>query len=140
MVIVTTPALNAQKVAARVADMGRKNYLRIVGVIENMTEFVAPDGTTHNLFGAGGGEQLAADIGAPLLGSVPIEPIVSEGGDRGAPAVLGEGPAAEALRAIATSIAEEYVPPTEMAGCSARMLDAAMAALDALDGGDAATA
>ena len=140
MVIVTTPALNAQKVAARVADMGRKNYLRIVGVIENMTEFVAPDGTTHNLFGAGGGEQLAADIGAPLLGSVPIEPIVSEGGDRGEPAVLGEGPAAEALRAIATSIAEEYVPPTEMAGCSARMLDAAMAALDALDGGDAATA
>ena len=139
MIIVTTPALNAQKVAARVADMGRKNYLRIVGVIENMSEFVAPDGSRHPIFGAGGGAQLAADVGAPMLGSVPIESIVSEGGDRGEPAVLGEGAAAEALRAIATLVAEEYVPPVEMAGCSARMLDAAMAALDALDE-DATTA
>ena len=133
MVIITTPAINAQKVAARVADMGRKNYLRIVGVIENMTEFVAPDGSRHALFGAGGGEQLADDIGAPLLGRVPIEPIVSEGGDTGEPASLGDGAAADVLRPIATAIAEEYVPPMEMAGCSARMLDAAMAALDDLD-------
>lgn len=133
MVIITTPALNAQKVAARVADMGRKNYLRIVGVIENMTEFVAPDGSRHALFGAGGGQQLADDIGAPLLGSIPIESIVSAGGDTGEPASLGEGDAADVLRAIATAIAEEYVPPMEMAGCSARMLDAAIAALDQLD-------
>jgi len=133
MVIVTTPALNAQKVAARVADMGRKNYLRIVGVIENMTEFVAPDGSRHPLFGAGGGQQLADDIGAPLLGRVPIEPVVSEGGDIGEPASLGDGAAGAELRMIATAIAEEYVPPIEMAGCSARMLDAAMAALDELD-------
>ncbi len=137
MVIITTPALNAQKVAARVADMGRKNYLRIVGVIENMTEFVAPDGSRHPLFGAGGGAQLADDIGAPLLGRVPIEPIVSEGGDTGEPASLGDGAAADELRAIATAIAEEYVPPVEMAGCSARMLDAAMAALDELDRSEA---
>ncbi len=133
MVVVTTPALNAQKVAARVVDMGRKNYLRIVGVIENMTEFIAPDGSAHRLFGAGGGSQLAADVGAPLLGRVPIESAVSEGGDIGEPAVLGSGAAADEFRAIATAIAEEWVPPTEMAGCSARMLDAAMAALDALD-------
>ena len=127
MIIVTTPALNAQKVAARVADMGRKNYLRIVGVIENMSEFVAPDGSHHPIFGAGGGRQLADDIGAPLLGRVPIEAVVSEGGDTGEPAVLGTGAAAEALRSIATALAEELVPPVEMAGCSARMLDAAMA-------------
>ena len=133
MAIITTPALNAQKVAARVADMGRKNYLRIVGVIENMTEFVAPDGSRHALFGAGGGQQLADDIGVPLLGSVPIEPSVSAGGDTGEPASLGEGDAADVLRGIATAIAEEYVPPIEMAGCSARMLDAAVAALDQLD-------
>ena len=133
MLIVTTPAGNAQKVAARVADMGRKNYLRIVGVIENMTSFVAPDGSEHNLFGSGGGQQLADDVGVPLLGSVPIEAEVSVGGDRGSPAVLRSGAAAEALRAIAQAIAEEYVPPVEMAGCSARMLEAAMAALDELD-------
>jgi ATP-binding protein involved in chromosome partitioning len=133
MIIVTTPAGNAQKVAARVADMGRKNYLRIVGVIENMTEFVAPDGSRHTLFGAGGGAALAADIGVPLLGEVPIEPEVSEGGDIGEPAVLGNSAAADTLRAIARAIAEEHVPPIEMAGCSARMLDAAVAALDQLD-------
>ena len=133
MLIVTTPARNAQKVAARVADMGRKNYLRIVGVIENMTSFVAPDGSEHALFGSGGGQQLADDVGIPLLGSVPIEAEVSIGGDCGSPAVLGSGAAAEALRAIAEAIAEEYVPPVEMAGCSARMLEAAMAALDELD-------
>jgi len=133
MLIVTTPAGNAQKVAARVADMGRKNYLRIVGVIENMTSFVAPDGSEHNLFGSGGGQQLADDVGVPLLGSVPIEAEVSSGGDSGSPAVLGSGAASEAIKAIAQAIAEEYVPPVEMAGCSARMLEAAMAALDELD-------
>ena len=139
MLIVTTPALNAQKVAARVADMGAKNYLRIVGVIENMSEFVAPDGSRHSLFGEGGGQQLADDIGAPLLGRVPIEPAVSVNGDQGDPAALGETPAAEQLRAIARVLAEEYVPPVEMAGCSARMLDAAMAALDALDENESST-
>jgi len=133
MIIVTTPAGNAQKVAARVADMGRKNYLRIVGVIENMSEFVAPDGSRHALFGSGGGAALAADIGVPLLGSVPIEPKISLGGDCGEPAVLGDGAAAETLRSIARAITEEHVPPVEMAGCSARMLDAAVAALDELD-------
>lgn len=133
MIIVTTPAGNAQKVAARVADMGRKNYLRIVGVIENMSEFVAPDGSRHALFGRGGGQALADDIGVPLLGAVPIEPGVSEGGDTGEPAVLSEGPAAEVIRSIARAIAEEHVPPVEMAGCSARMLDAAVAALDGID-------
>ncbi len=133
MLIVTTPAGNAQKVAARVADMGRKNYLRIVGVIENMTSFVAPDGSQHALFGSGGGQQLADDVGVPLLGSVPIEAEVSVGGDSGSPAVLGSSPAADAIRAIAAAIAEEYIPPVEMAGCSARMLEAAMAALDELD-------
>jgi ATP-binding protein involved in chromosome partitioning len=133
MIIVTTPAGNAQKVAARVADMGRKNYLRIVGVIENMSEFVAPDGSRHALFGSGGGQALADDIGVPLLGSVPIESGVSEGGDIGEPAVLRDGPAAEVIRSIARAISEEHVPPVEMAGCSARMLDAAMAALDGVD-------
>ena len=133
MIIVTTPALAAQKVAARVADMGRKNYLRIVGVIENMSEFVTDDGRTHAVFGSGGGEQLATEIGAPLLGRIPIEAAVSAGGDEGEPASLGSGPAADEFRQIAAAIAEEHVPPVEMAGCSARLLDAVTAALDAVD-------
>ena len=69
----------------------------------------------------------------PLLGQIPLEAAVSRGGDIGEPVVLGDGPAADAFRAIAEIILTEAIPPAEMAGCSARMLDAAVAALDALD-------
>ncbi len=137
MIIVTTPAVAAQKVAARVADMGRKNYLRIVGVVENMSYLVTPDGGHQPVFGSGGGEALAAEIGAPLLGHVPLDPAVAEGSDLGEPAVLGAGVAAKELKSVALALSEEHVPPVEMAGCSARMLDAAVAALDALDAADA---
>ena len=133
MIIVTTPAVSAQKVAIRAATMARKSYLRIVGVIENMTSFRCDHGEEYALFGAGGGETLARDAGVPLLGQIPIEGSVAAGGDAGEPIVLGDGPAAEAFRAIADRIVDEAVPPVEMAGCSARMLDAAVAALDELD-------
>ena len=133
MIIVTTPTVAAQKVAARVADMGRKNYLRIVGVVENMSYLVTPDGEHQAVFGSGGGEALAAEIGAPLLGRIPLDPAVAEGSDLGEPAVLGASVAAKALKSVALALSEEHVPPVEMAGCSARMLDAAVAALDALD-------
>ena len=133
MIIVTTPTVAAQKVAARVADMGRKNYLRVVGVVENMSYLVTPDGEHQAVFGAGGGEALATEIGAPLLGCIPLDPAVAEGSDLGEPAVLGTGVAAKELKSVALALSEEHVPPVEMAGCSARMLDAAVAALDALD-------
>ena len=73
MLVVTTPALAAQKVATRVADMARRTYLKVVGVVENMSEFVAPDGQRFALFGSGGGA-LAQEIGAPLVASIPLEP------------------------------------------------------------------
>jgi ATP-binding protein involved in chromosome partitioning len=133
MIIVTTPAKSAQKVAGRAANMGRNNYLRIAGVIENMSAFVNEAGTVYELFGSGGGAHLALDVGVPLLGSVPIDAAVAQGGDHGSPVVLGDGPAAEAFRAIVAVIVEDAVPPVAMAGCSARMLDAALAALDAVD-------
>ncbi len=137
MIIVTTPAVAAQKVAARVADMGRKNYLRIVGVVENMSYLVTPDGEQQPVFGSGGGEALATEIGVPLLGCVPLDPAVAEGSDLGEPAVLGAGVAAKALKSVALALSEEHVPPVEMAGCSARMLDAAAAALDAAEAAEA---
>jgi len=130
VVIVTTPALAAQKVAVRAASMARKNYLRIAGVIENMSAFTCDHGTGYALFGEGGGEACAREAGAPLLGSVPLEPSVAAGGDTGVPVALSDGPAAEAFRAIAARIAEEAIPPITMAGCSARMLKAALEALD----------
>jgi ATP-binding protein involved in chromosome partitioning len=138
MLIVTTPALAAQKVAARVATMGRKSHLRIVGVIENMSAFVADDGRSYAIFGEGGGADLAAGIGVPLLGRIPIDGAVVAGGDAGEPVVTGVGPAADAYAALVRLLVDEAVPPVDLAGCSARILAAAEAALEAaVDGGDA---
>ncbi len=130
MIVVTTPARSAQKVAVRAVNMARKSYLRVVGVIENMSTFTCDHGTSYELFGSGGGAELAASAGIPLLGQVPIEPAVASGGDEGVPAVTGSGPAAQAFQAIADLLVEEYVPPVDMEGCSARLLNAAIAALD----------
>ncbi len=127
MLVVTTPAKAAQKVASRVADMARRSYLKVLGVVENMSVFVAPDGSEHAIFGSGGGRRLAAMTGAPLVGSVPIEAAVSEGGDAGAPVVLAapDSPAAQAITAIADRIVTELLPPVEMAGCTARIFELA---------------
>ena len=133
LIVVTTPAVGAQKVAARAVTMARKSHLRVAGVIENMSAFIAPDGVEYPLFGRGGGETLALDAGVPLIGSIPLEAAVSIGGDLGKPVALGDGPAAAAFAAIARRISTEVAPPVEMAGCTARMLDLAAQALDAYD-------
>lgn len=130
VIVVTTPAVAAQKVAARAVSMARKSFLRVAGVIENMTAFHCDHGESYALFGSGGGEALSDDAGVPLIGQIPLEPGVSTGGDTGEPAVLGEGPAAEAFRSIAERLVTEAVPPAEMAGCSAHMLDAMIAAVE----------
>ena len=134
MLVVTTPAKNAQRVAARVADMARRSYLKVLGVVENMSEFVAPDGSRHAIFGSGGGKRLAALTGAPLIGQIPIEPAVSIAGDEGRPVVLAEpdGPAATEFRRIARLIVDELLPPVEMAGCTARILELATQAASQL--------
>ena len=125
MLVVTTPARAAQKVAARVADMARRSYMKVVGVVENMSELVLPDGSRHIVFGEGGGAALAEEIDAPLVARIPLEAAVSAGGDVGKPVVLShpDGEAAQAFAALATRIADELLPPIEMAGCSARLLD-----------------
>ncbi len=133
LIVVTTPALAAQKVAARAADMARRSFLRVVGVIENMSSFSCEHGTSYALFGEGGGQALADEIGAPLLGRVPLEPAVARGGDAGRPVVLADpaSPAAAEFRSIARRLIDEVVPPVNMAGCSARLLAQVAAALDA---------
>jgi len=134
LLIVTTPALAAQKVAARAADMARRSFLRVCGVIENMSAFTCEHGESYALFGEGGGQALADEVGVALLGRIPIEPAVAAGGDTGQPVALaGTGPAADEFRRIARLIIDEVAPPTNMAGCSARMLDMVAAALDAAD-------
>jgi ATP-binding protein involved in chromosome partitioning len=134
MLVVTTPARAAQQVAVRVADMARRSHLHVAGVIENMSELALPDGQRIAVFGSGGGAALAERTGAPLVGRIPLEPAVGEGGDTGAPVSLaGTGPAAEAFRDLAARIATELLPPLDMAGCTARILEAAAAALHARD-------
>jgi ATP-binding protein involved in chromosome partitioning len=130
LVIVTTPAVSAQKVAIRAADMARRSFLRVAGVIENMSNFTCEHGSTYALFGEGGGAALAREIGVDLLGQVPIENAVAHGSDTGEPVALaGVSPAAEAFRDIAKKIIAATVPAGEMAGCSARLLESVDVAL-----------
>jgi ATP-binding protein involved in chromosome partitioning len=124
VIVVTTPPVAAQKVAARTADMARKGYLRVAGVIENMSDFTCDHGTTYALFGSGGGARLAAEVGVPLIGQIPLHPAVAAGGDAGTPVALDQGhPLAEVFDRIAESMITTIAPVVAMEGCSARLLD-----------------
>ncbi|MHB8649043.1 MAG: Mrp/NBP35 family ATP-binding protein [Gaiellaceae bacterium] len=103
VVVVTTPQKLAQDVASRAAAMARKTNMRLVGVIENMT---------GEAFGYGGGELLAGELGVPLLGSVPLDPLLREQGDLGEPIVAShpESETAQAIVAIAEAIAARREP------------------------------
>lgn len=121
LLIVTTPAVSAQKVAIRAADMARRSFLRVAGVIENMSEFTCDHGESYALFGTGGGQTLADEVGVELLGQIPIEPAVAAGGDNGEPLVLtSSSEAARVFSAIAARIIADTPEVEEMAGCSAR--------------------
>lgn len=107
MVIVTTPQLAAQRVAQRAAAMARRVNLPVVGVIENMSWFVAPDtGARYEVFSGGGGGALAAELGVALLGQVPLESSVAQAGDAGLPVVAArpESAAAAALERAARMV------------------------------------
>jgi ATP-binding protein involved in chromosome partitioning len=101
VVVVTTPHAAAQQVAVRAAQMAVKTNLRLLGVAENMSRLV---GTGQGLFGSGGGDALAAELGKPVLGRIPFDPDLGVYCDRGEPMVLAE-PEAEVSRAI-TELAE----------------------------------
>ena len=80
VIVVTTPQAAAERVAQRAAYAARKLKLAVRGVVENMSWFTADDGTRYELFGAGGGAQLAQDLGVPLLGQVPFLPALARAG------------------------------------------------------------
>jgi ATP-binding protein involved in chromosome partitioning len=94
--VVTTPQPAAQQVAVRAAQMAQKTGMRIVGVVENMS-YLAGDG--QELFGSGGGQALADEIGVPLLARIPLDPVLREAADTGAP-ILEADPDSEAAEAI----------------------------------------
>jgi ATP-binding protein involved in chromosome partitioning len=107
IIVVTTPQAAAQRVAQRSAFAARRLKLSVRGVVENMSWFTGDDGTRYELFGAGGGDTLAADLGIPLLGKVPLVTAVRQGADEGKPivAVDPQSDTAQAFIAIADRLA-----------------------------------
>jgi ATP-binding protein involved in chromosome partitioning len=122
MVVVTTPQRAAQKVAVRVADMARRSHMPIVGVIENMAGLACECGRVHDVFGSGGGAELAGDLGVPLIASIPLDPEVVPGGDHGVPVVTttGGSAAGAALREAAETLTR-LLPPADMETCTGRI-------------------
>ncbi|MGH9215381.1 MAG: Mrp/NBP35 family ATP-binding protein [Acidimicrobiales bacterium] len=100
VLVVTTPQPAAQRVAQRAAFMSQKVNLEVKGVIENMSWFTGDDGKRYELFGAGGGEELATRLGVPLIGQVPLVPELRAGADAGSPIVASD-PDSEAARVFA---------------------------------------
>jgi ATP-binding protein involved in chromosome partitioning len=114
VVMVTTPQDVSTSDVRRAIKMFEKVNTRVLGIVENMSGFVCPCcGTTYDLFGKGGGQQLSSETNLPLLGQVPLEPQVREGGDAGAPIVLSapESGAGSALRRVAERVARELDSP-----------------------------
>jgi ATP-binding protein involved in chromosome partitioning len=134
MLVVTTPPLAAQKVAARAADMARKGYLRVAGVIENMSDFTCEHGTTYALFGSGGGTRLAHGLGVPMIGSIPLHPDLAAAGDAGTPVAAGNSELTSIFAELARVVAEEVAPLLETSSCSARLVERVKAAVTAGDG------
>src|SRR5690606_17803157 len=113
ILVVTTPQQAAAEVAERAGAIALQTHQRIAGVIENMSWLELPDGTRQEIFGSGGGQvvadSLSRSIGAtvPLLGQIPLDTTLREGGDSGMPVVLGAPDSASgvALRGIAKGLA-----------------------------------
>jgi len=109
-VMVTTPQEVALADVRRALRMFETVNVPVLGVVENMSYFVAPDtGTRYNIFGEGGGQRLADAYSVPFLGAVPIGIEVREGGDSGVPVVVShpESPQAEAFRRVAEEVARQ---------------------------------
>jgi len=106
MLIVTTPQPAAQTVARRAAEMAAKVDLELLGVVENMSGFTAPDGQRFTIFGEGGGQLLADELDVPLVGKIPLSEELREHADAGTPLVLEnpDAPAAQAIREAAHGI------------------------------------
>jgi ATP-binding protein involved in chromosome partitioning len=93
-----------------------------------MSAFNCDHGERYEVFGSGGGQRLADEIGAPLLASIPLEPAVARGGDRGEPAALDQTtPAGTAFTGLVDAVVK-LCPVLEMTTCSARLLEAIEAA------------
>ena len=122
LVVVTTPQLSAQKVATRVADMAKRSFIPLLGVVENMSYFESGDGNKYNIFGKGGGDELSQKFGIPLLSKIPIsEDSVGES-ENGTPILLQkkETPTKEAMQDLVNTIIK-VLPPVSDETCTGRL-------------------
>ncbi|CAN5366276.1 iron-sulfur cluster carrier protein ApbC [soil metagenome] len=110
VVIVTTPHHVAANIAGKSVQLFKRLNSPIMGVVENMAGFVCPScGETHQIFAGTTGEQMASELKIPYLGSIPLDPIVSDAGDRGVPAIISnaERPQAQCFKEIAGRVAQQ---------------------------------
>jgi ATP-binding protein involved in chromosome partitioning len=122
LIVVTTPQLMAQKVATRVADMAKRSFIPLLGVIENMSYFENNEGKKYNIFGDGGGDNLAKQFGLDVLAKIPISEDTNSDADSGAPLLLQQkdSPTKLALQKLVKSISEK-LPPIEDESCTGRL-------------------
>ena len=122
LLVVTTPQLMAQKVATRVADMAKRSFIPLLGVIENMSYFETNEGKTFNIFGEGGGSSLANQFSIPLLSCIPISEDTNNEADDGNPLILQEkdSPTKRELLKLVKTI-EGKLPPIQDETCTGRL-------------------
>ncbi len=122
LIVVTTPQRMAQKVATRVADMAKRSFIPLLGVIENMSYFQSKSGEQFNIFGSGGGDALANQFGLSILGKIPISEDTNDIADDGIPLILQEkdSPTKQALIQLTKNIAEQ-LPPIKDETCTGRL-------------------
>ncbi|MDA8271560.1 MAG: P-loop NTPase [Actinomycetota bacterium] len=136
MIIVTTPAKGASVVASRMGDMAKKGHLRIAGVVENMSGFTCDHGEDYSLFGSGGGQEVADQLGTSLIAKIPFSPSIARLGDMGLTLMEAEmhhqheRQARDAIIQLAHDIVTKIAPNYEAQSCTARMFDAINAALE----------
>jgi ATP-binding protein involved in chromosome partitioning len=122
LIVVTTPQLMAQKVATRVADMAKRSFIPLLGVIENMSYFETNSGDKFNIFGQGGGDALAEQFALPMLGKIPISEDTNDIADDGTPLILQEKntPTKTEIEKLISVIAEK-LPPIVDETCTGRL-------------------
>ncbi len=114
-IIVMTPQDVAMQIANKALRMFQQLKVPILGIVENMSQFVCPHcGTTAPIFRAGGGLRASAALGAPLLGEIPLDPLLCQSGDRGTPIVAAhpDSAVAAAFTALAAKVAAEVQQTT----------------------------
>ena len=122
LIVVTTPQLMAQKVATRVADMAKRSFIPLLGVIENMSYFESNKGEQFNLFGKGGGDSLAKQFALPVLGKIPISEDTNDIADDGTPLILQkkDTPTKTEIEKLISVVAEK-LPPIIDETCTGRL-------------------